>query len=173
MGNSDNHLDVTQLIEEHHAALYRYAFRFTGSAADAEDLLQQTFLSAHRKLHQLRKVESVKSWLFTILRNNYLKSCRGTEAVPASAANIDLNDWACPDEMPGSPIDSENLQKALNELPGEFRIVLLMYFFEDYSYAEISEQLKLPAGTVMSRLHRAKCHLRRRLIALETATVNS
>jgi len=66
-------MDIIQLVAEHHQAVYRYAYRLAGSSADAEDLTQQVFLIAQRKLEQLRKAESVQSWLFTILRRRFVK----------------------------------------------------------------------------------------------------
>src|SRR3954465_13407178 len=69
-------LALAALVEEHSDLLYRYAYRLTGSAADAEDLTQQTFLAAHRHLDQLRESDRAKSWLCSILRNVYLKQVR-------------------------------------------------------------------------------------------------
>src|SRR5690606_34165254 len=66
-------LALAQLVAEHHQSLYRYAYRLSGSAADAEDLVQQVFLVAHQKLDQIRDAQSVRAWLFTVLRNCYLK----------------------------------------------------------------------------------------------------
>jgi RNA polymerase sigma-70 factor (ECF subfamily) len=157
-------VDLTQLVADHHAALYRYAFRLTGSAADAEDLTQQTFLIAHRRLEQLRSADSARSWLFTVLRNAFLKSCQKNAPLPA--AEIDLSLESIPDETSDAPlVDSDELQAAIDALPAEFKIVVLMFYFEHRSYREIAEQLALPPGTVMSRLSRAKSHLRQRLVS--------
>ncbi|MEK6233406.1 MAG: RNA polymerase sigma factor, partial [Planctomycetales bacterium] len=71
MSNAPTTPDVAQLVSDHHAELYRYAYRLTGSVNDAEDLTQQTFLQAQANLHQLRDRERARSWLFTILRNCY------------------------------------------------------------------------------------------------------
>jgi RNA polymerase sigma-70 factor (ECF subfamily) len=155
-------LDIATLVAEHHAVLYRYAYRLTGSVSDAEDLTQQTFLSAQLKLDQLRSSSSGRPWLFAILRNCYIKSKR-TQA-PLTAASLDMDMNSVPDEMPGeSWIDQEKLQAAINELPDEFKLVLLLFYFEECSYREIAERLSLPDGTVMSRLSRAKNHLRAKL----------
>lgn len=153
---------LEQLVREHHEALYRYAYRLTGSAADAEDLAQQTFLAACQHLGQVRAMERVRGWLFTVLRNAYLKARRRAPLRLASefAVEIDL----LPDTASPEPFyDQELLRGALAELPDEFRLVLLMFFFEELSYKEIAEQLEIPLGTVMSRLSRAKAHLRQRL----------
>jgi len=154
--------DLTQLVADHHAVLYRYAYRLTGSSADAEDLTQQVFLIAQTKLEQVRSQESVRAWLFAVLRNAYLKSHR--KKIPLPAASLDFDVESIPAEPPTpDQIDGEELQAALDDLPAEFKVVLLLFYFEHRSYKEISEQLDLPIGTVMSRLSRAKGHLRARL----------
>ncbi len=156
--------DLTSLVSEHHADMYRYAYRLAGSQADAEDLTQQAFLVAQTNLHQLRDANSARGWLFTILRNTYLKSCR--KKAPVSAAALDMNmDHVPEEEAAGHEIDPEELQQALNELPAEFRIVLIMFYFEERSYREMAELLDAPLGTVMSRLSRGKRHLRAKLTA--------
>lgn len=154
--------DIAQLVADHHAVLYRYAYRLSGSAADAEDLVQQAFLTAHRKLDQVRSAANVRSWLFAVLRNAFLKSCRKQGLV--NAGDLDLSLDSFPEEIPDPPlVDSHELQAALDELPAEFRVVVLMFYFEQRSYKDIAEELDLPIGTVMSRLSRAKSHLRGRL----------
>src|SRR5947199_10381911 len=71
--------NVEALVETHYAALYRYAFRLSGSAQEAEDLTQETFCQAQSKLHQLREMDRAKAWLFTILRNAYLHRIRSAK----------------------------------------------------------------------------------------------
>jgi RNA polymerase sigma-70 factor, ECF subfamily len=154
-------LDVTRLVRDHHAALYRYAYRLTGKVQDAEDLVQQTFLVAQQKLDQVRSPETVRAWLFTVLRNVYLKACSKTNSAPLVGLEIDLS--VLVQETRTEEIDREALQQALGELPDEFRVVVLMFYFEEQSYKQIAEALDAPIGTVMSRLSRAKAHLRRRL----------
>jgi RNA polymerase sigma-70 factor (ECF subfamily) len=155
------------LVAEHHAAVYRYAFRLTGSAADAEDLCQQAFLIAHQKRDQVREAELVGRWLLAVVRNAFLKSRRRRAPMPAGGLEIDLA--SVPARVADLPlaeafeIDQKQLQAAIDELPDEFKLPLVMFYFEEYSYREISEQLDLPPGTVMSRLSRAKSHLRRKL----------
>jgi RNA polymerase sigma-70 factor (ECF subfamily) len=161
-------VEIAALVDEHHATLYRYAFRLTGSALDAEDLTQQTFLAAQVKLAQLRDAKSSRGWLFTILRNCYLKSLRRRWPVTAGSLELDLN--GIPDELPHTEeIDRDALQAALDELPPEFKVVLMLFYFEGCSYKEIAQRLRLPTGTVMSRLSRAKGHLRARLLEAEMA----
>lgn len=158
-------LDITQLVREHHESLFRYAYRLSGSAADAEDLTQQVFLVAQQKLEQIRGIDTVRSWLYTVLRNCFLKGRSQWRTLPASSCDLDLA--AIVQEVDERPIDTEALQKALAELSDEFRVVVLLFYFEERSYREIAELLGLPAGTVMSRLSRAKAQLRRLLSAAE------
>ena len=152
-------MDVTQLVTDHHGAVYRYAFRLTGSVADAEDLTQQAFMIAHQKIGQIRDEASARSWLFTVLRNCFLKTRQKRRPVPAG--NLKLNIDSIPEEPPqGEEIDRERLQIALDQLPPNYRLAVVMFYYEDRSYREIAEELDLPIGTVMSRLARAKAHLR-------------
>ncbi len=154
-------LDVAALVAEFHAELYRYAYRLTGSRPDAEDLTQHVFLMAHSRGEQLRDVGSIRNWLFAILRNTYLKGARRRPPLPAASIELDI------DSLPAAEtkveIDRERLQSALDDLPEEFKIVVLMFYFEGCSYREIAERLGVPDGTVMSRLSRAKSHLRKTL----------
>ena len=154
--------DLATLVAQHHADLYRYGYRLTGRTADAEDLTQQTFLQAQAHLDQLRDPACARSWLFTILRNCYQKSHRQRQRIRLEPAAVDVDQ--IPDSAGESPVDGEQLQQALDQLPDEFKSVLLMFYFEQSSYREIADRLNLPVGTVMSRLSRAKGHLRAKLL---------
>ncbi|MGD9722388.1 MAG: RNA polymerase sigma factor [Pirellulales bacterium] len=162
-------LDIGPLVVEHHQALYRYAFRLTGSAADAEDLTQQVFLIAQQKLEQLRDARCARSWLFTVLRNDYLKARRQRLPLPAASLELDIN--GVPDETIESEIDSEQLQAAIDSLDDDFKVTLLLFYFEQQSYREIADTLGIPLGTVMSRLARAKSRLRACLCQAEQLQV--
>jgi RNA polymerase sigma-70 factor, ECF subfamily len=151
-------LDVAQLVASHHAALYRYAYRLTGSVPDAEDLTQQAFLAAQQNVEQVRAPEAARAWLFTVLRNAYFKSARRRRPLPMARADFDIN--AIPAEAPDDTVDSEQLQTAIDALSDDFKIVVMMFYFEHHSYQQIAERLGVPSGTVMSRLARAKAHLR-------------
>jgi RNA polymerase sigma-70 factor (ECF subfamily) len=152
-------LEIGQLIREHHADVYRYAFRLAGTQADAEDLVQQTFLIAQQKLRQLREPARARSWLFTVLRNCYLKQKR--RPAPATLAEADrVVDEHPPGGAAAEWIDREWLQEALDQLSDEHKVVLLMFYFEELSYKEMADRLGVPPGTVMSRLARAKGRLR-------------
>lgn len=156
--------DWARLVAEHHVAVYRYCYRFVGSAADAEDLTQQTFLAAVQKLDQLRDPASERPWLLTIARRCFLKLRRKKQ--PATAGNLGLEldeyvetreSWL--DRLPDH-VDPERLQTGINSLSDEYKLVLTMFYFEGYSYREIAQQLGVADGTVMSRLSRAKARLR-------------
>ena len=159
---------ITRLVQEHHAEVYRYAYRLTGSATDAEDIAQETFLLAFRRLDQLREAEKAGGWLMAIVRNFFLKQ-KQRKTLPTETLTEDSLP-ASSDELPDW-IDQERLQQALLRLPDDTRLILLLFFFEDCSYNEIAEKLAIPIGTVMSRLSRAKNRLRQELIELNTAAM--
>lgn len=157
---------IAQLVADHHAAVYRYAFRLSGSTADAEDLTQQVFLAAQQKLDQLNDPDKALNWLFAMLRNTFLKGRRQSQRWNQPGARLPLE--SIPAQSPGDEdIDHEQLQQALDSLGPEARSVLLMFYFEDLSYREIAAALQIPIGTVMSRLARAKQALRARLFENE------
>lgn len=162
MGLPGSQRNVQQLVDSHYEALYRYAYRLSGSAADAEDLTQEAFCKAQLQMAQLRDPSRAKAWLFSILRNAYLHRARTRRQhphVPLESVG-DLAE-AAPDPLP--EVEPEQLQQALNDLPEVFRTPVILYYFEDFSYRDIAEQMDLPIGTVMSRLARAKAYLRLKL----------
>lgn len=153
---------VGELVEEHAESLYRFAYRLSGSAADAEDLVQQAFVAAQRKLDQLRDREKARSWLLSIVRNAFLKSRQRPAGTPFDS----FDGVADPSWVPSSgAVDGEELQAALNELPEDYRIPVVLFYFEEMTYRQIAVHLNIPEGTVMSRLSRGKAYLRQRLIA--------
>src|SRR2546421_7163329 len=106
--------NVATLVEEHYAPLYRYAYRLSGSAADAEDLTQETYCQAQLKLEQLRDPACAKAWLFSILRNAYLHRLRDKKQVVSLDTLGEVPDRFA---EPLAEIDPARLQEALNELP--------------------------------------------------------
>jgi RNA polymerase sigma-70 factor (ECF subfamily) len=154
---------VQRLVDEHYAALFRYAYRLCSSAADAEDLTQEAFCKAQQNLTQLREPERAKAWLFSILRNAYLHRLRADRHERCVSLD-EIGDPVEPTTEALAAIDPERLQQALNELPEGFRTPVILFYFEEFSYRDIAEQMDLPLGTVMSRLARAKGHLRDRLM---------
>jgi len=163
MGLPGSQRSVQQLVDEFYESLYRYGYRLSGSSADAEDLTQEAFCKAQLQLGQLRDPARAKAWLFSILRNAYLhraRSDRQHKQVPLDSIG-DLAE-ALPEPLPD--VEPERLQQALDELPEVFRTPVILYYFEEFSYRDIAEQMDLPIGTVMSRLARAKAHLRSRVL---------
>lgn len=158
MADAPPGLDIVELVAEHHQAVYQYAYRLTGSVQDAEDLAQQVFLIAQSKIGQLRKIDAAGSWLFAILRNCFLKDKQRRH--PGLAVDLALNVDSIAEATPPAEVDHGQLQEALNRLPDAFRLVVVMFYFEERSYREIADELKVPIGTVMSRLARAKEQLR-------------
>ena len=162
---------VAELVEAHYRPLYCYAFRLSGCSSTAEDLVQEAFCQAQTKLAQLRDRAKAKSWLFSILRNAYLHRRRSMKVENA----VSLEELSELPDRPAEPLpelEPERLQEELNALPEDFRTPLILFYFEDSSYKDIAEQMDLPLGTVMSRLARAKAHLRSRLAAAETGSSN-
>ncbi len=168
MGRAAPPVAIAELVARHYERVYRYAYRLAGSGSDAEDLTQETFAKAQQSLDQLREPERAAGWLLTIARNAFLQSCRKTQraAELSLEALAELSDEPEPGFLTGE-IDAEGLQAALLELPEEFRTPLVLFYFEEFAYKEIAEQMAVPIGTVMSRLARAKAHLRRRLAPSE------
>jgi RNA polymerase sigma-70 factor (ECF subfamily) len=164
--------DINSLVLEHYAYVYRYAYRLTGSVADAEDITQQTFLLAQKQLGQLERKENAKAWLSAILRNCFFRLTERKRPVAASNVGVDLDRVAVDDDAYVSDfsIDPDVLQQAVCGLPPEFRVIVVMFYFEDLLYREIAEKLGLPLGTVMSRLARAKRHLRAALAESESVS---
>lgn len=156
----------------HLDAVYRFALRLSGSTADAEDLVQETFLRAYRNWHQYTPGTSAKSWLFTICRNTYLRQRergrRHEEIVGRILAEAD--GAAGPGEphvfAPAVREDPEGLffdalidrtiLDAIDRLPPDFREVVLLSDLEGLPYAEIAGVLDVPVGTVKSRLFRGR-----------------
>jgi RNA polymerase sigma-70 factor (ECF subfamily) len=169
MGFPGRQAKMQSLVDEHYQALYRYAYRLSGTVTDAEDLVQETFCRAQEKLSQLRDPERAKAWLFSILRNGYLHRLR-TNQHPHLVPLHDMGDFAEPPEsLP--EVEPQKLQEALNELPEVFRTPVIMFYFEEFSYRDIAELMEVPLGTVMSRLARAKAQLRGRLFPPAAAVV--
>ncbi len=163
----------TALVETHLDALHRTAARLTRNAQEAEDVVQETFLRAWRSLDQLREPAGARAWLFCLLRSAYIDNVRKTarrpqlvslkeeEIAAEPATSLELRDYTERRELE-EHFDQEVL-RAMDELPEEERLALLFQVFGGLSYQEISEAMECPLGTVMSRLHRAKTALRRRL----------
>lgn len=153
---------VAELVDQHYRAVFGYAYRLSGSVIESEDLTQQTFMLAQANLAQLREPLATRGWLYTIARNEFLRR----RPLSTSIALEDTPELASPEAEPewlDGELTSERLQAALNELSVEFRVPVVLFYFENLSYRDIAEQLDLPLGTIMSRLSRAKSQLRHHL----------
>ncbi len=148
--------------------LYRYALVLTRNHAEAEDLVQETYVRALSAMGRLRPESNIKGWLFRILRNvwfNQLRKLRNgpqmvqTDAEGSAVANI-ANPGHDAYDLYVSEVDKGRVQAAIQELSIGFRQVILLREYEDLSYQEIASLLDCPAGTVMSRLARARSKLR-------------
>lgn len=170
MADQDWRKTLEDWTRDHAEAVFAYLYRLAGSTSAAEDLSQEVFLTALRKGSQIRDPEKIRVWLLAVARNAYLASRRASQALPTvglpEPAEIADDDTA----EEHSAFDEERLQEALAELPDDYRVVVLMFYFEGLSYREIAEQLRLPIGTVMSRLSRAKAQLRIKLAESVAAT---
>ena len=154
-------ISVQELVASHYEDVYRFAYRMSGNQGDAEDLTQQTFLTACRKLSQLRDLSKGRSWLFTIVRNVFLKSLKHND-VELSTFEESIVAVDEPHHL-NLDFDEEALEIALRNLPETYRTPILLYYFEEIGYKEIAEMLEVPIGTVMSRLSRGKKSLRSQL----------
>ncbi|MDP8955844.1 MAG: sigma-70 family RNA polymerase sigma factor [Actinomycetota bacterium] len=155
--------------------LYSAAYRLTRNAADAEDLVQETILRAYRGFHQFEPGTNLKAWLYRILTNTFINSYRKKQREPQTVSNDEVEDWYLYSKMAedGSEpsaetsvlesLPDEDVQEALSSLPDPFRIAVLLADVEGFSYKEIAEITGVPIGTVMSRLHRGRRALEKRL----------
>lgn len=152
-------------------SLYGTALRLTANPADAEDLVQETYLKAFRASEQFEPGTNLKAWLFTILHNTFLNRRRRAVKEPV-AMEPDEIDRASAD-LPAASLTPEqlllrdsldvDLQAALDALPDAFRQAVWLRDVEEFSYAEIAEILHIPVGTVMSRISRGRRLLYQRL----------
>jgi RNA polymerase sigma-70 factor (ECF subfamily) len=155
--------------------LYSSAFRLTRNAADAEDLVQETFLRAYRGFAQFEEGTNIKAWLYRILTNTFINTYRKKQREPRTISDEEIEDWYLYSKMveagaePSAEtsvieaLPDEDVQAALSALPDQFRIAVLLADVEGFSYKEIAEITDVPIGTVMSRLHRGRKALEKRL----------
>ncbi len=154
---SRNEEDFEELVKEHYRGLYRFAFALTGTESDASDLTQQTFYVWGEKGHQLRDRTKAKAWLFTTLNREFLKGKRRQTSFPER--EFDEEDMPALSPAVVRDLDSEVIVKALGRLDSVYRTPLAMFYLEDHSYREIASILKIPIGTVKSRIARGKGRL--------------
>ena len=148
------------LVEQYKDILYGAAYLMTGSAATAEEHVQEAFVSAWRGLGGFNNDRPVKPWLVRILVNRVLSERRRGHIVAASLDDPAREDPAGPDDVAHWVSNKEQVEQALRCLSNEHRQVVLLRFFTGLSLAEIAEVLRTRVGTVKSRLHRALQHMR-------------
>jgi RNA polymerase sigma factor (sigma-70 family) len=149
-------LDFESLVNCYYTGLYQFAFSLSYSEADACDLTQQTFYLWAHKGKQLRDRTKVKTWLFTTLYREFLKAQRRQKRFP----HFELSEVDT--ELPTVPaqvverLDWRTFVHCFEQIEPPYRAPLVLFYLEDYTYAEIAEILTVPIGTVMSRLSRGK-----------------
>ena len=157
------------LIERYEAKLARYLERLgVGLREDREDILQNAFIKAYRNLNNFDPTLSFSSWMYRIAHNETMSFFRAKHARPQVVLNeesealiTELQDeTADTSRLAESRLSREELAKAFETLPQSYRDALTLRFFEDRSYAEMSDILQVPVGTVSTLLHRAKRALR-------------
>lgn len=167
---SDGHFNVKQVALDQIDALYGYALTLTRDPTEAEDLVQDTYLRAVRAWEQLTPNSNVKGWLFVILRNAWLNRLRHARSGPAFVELEDDEGSSWIDSRAVDPyvlylrkLEHEEIREAIDSLPTLHREIVVLRDIEGFSYQEIASMLDCPAGTVMSRLGRAREGLRQKL----------
>ncbi len=144
--------------------LYNFARWLTQDTSEAEDLVQETYTKALRGFSSFRLGTNFRAWMYRILRNSFLSSRTGLKTMIAIDEETDEKllpaESTTPESLLIEQVDRDRVQQALADLPVPFREILLLCEVEEMSYQEISETLAIPAGTVMSRLSRARKALR-------------
>jgi RNA polymerase sigma-70 factor (ECF subfamily) len=155
--------------------LYAAALRYTRNPEDARDLVQDTYMKAFTSFHQFEEGTNLRAWLYRVLTTTFINSYRKKQRQPL-IANNELEDWQI-DQAQSHTSDlgksaevealenlpDSDIKNALQELPDEFRMAVYLADVEGFSYKEIAEIVGIPAGTVMSRLHRGRKLLREKL----------
>ncbi len=149
---------------------YAFAMSLCGRVADAEDLVQETFLKAQRSFSSYAEGTNIKAWLFTILRRIHIDGHRRAKARPVTQAEDELDAHGRPDPPAAAAGDfgPADVWRALERVPDPFRMAVRLRDVDGLSYEEIGRLLDVPPGTVMSRLHRGREWLRTLLVASRT-----
>ena len=162
--------EIKAYLLPHVDLIFRCACKLTRKSHDAEDLTQETFYSAIKNFSQLKDRDKAKNWLFSILKNLFLKD------LEKNKKRVDIEFDSVSNMISGKVnIEEEhlkaeaarNLREALNKLDERLKAPIEMFYFEKLSYKEIAKSLDLPIGTVMSRIARGKVYIRRELSRAE------
>ncbi|WP_279788835.1 sigma-70 family RNA polymerase sigma factor [Rothia sp. RSM407] len=165
--------DAMQYVDQ----LYAAALQMSRNSADAEDLVQETYMKAFASYHQFTEGTNLKAWLYRILTNTYINLYRKRKREPQQSQGETVEDWqlaqAGEHDAVGlrsaeaealSALPNTEVREALNELSEDFRMVVYYSDVEGFAYKDIAEILDIPMGTVMSRLHRGRRILREKLL---------
>ena len=163
--------DFAEQAMEFAPQLYSSALRMTRNQADAEDLVQDTYLRAYRSFHTFREGTNLRAWLFRIMTNAYINAYRARQRRPTETDLADVEELYLYRRLPTLQQAAGNLsaedafldlftddevKAALENLPENFRLPVLLADVDGFAYKEIAEMLDIPVGTVMSRLHRGR-----------------
>ena len=159
-------------------ALYSAALRMTRNPSDAEDLVQETYLRAYRGFGGFREGTNLKAWLYRILTNTFINTYRAKKRRPDQVDLDDVEDFYIFRRLGGleaadaertaetealAAMPDDEVKKALESIPEQFRMAVILADIEGFSYKEIAEILDVPIGTVMSRIHRGRRQLQKLL----------
>lgn len=160
----------------HMDALYRTALRMTKNTNDAEDLVQEAFVKAYRFWDKFELGSNCRAWLFKIMTNIFINDYRSKARTPTPVDVEDIDDNYLynhlannghednPEQQMLAKVLDDDVKKAIEELPDDFRVVVVLSFLEGFSYQEIADIVDLQLGTVKSRLHRGRKLLQKKLI---------
>lgn len=159
--------DFNEEMLPHLDALYNFALRLAAEPNDAEDLVQDTIVKAYRFFNSYEKGTNAKAWLFRILKNSYINNYRKQSKRPSEvdfdevssfyeSIRAERTETSDLEEKMFSELIDDDLTRALNRLPEDFRIVVLLCDVEGFTYEEIANMLDVPIGTIRSRLHRGR-----------------